>query len=671
MANKTLREPDGKGVKAVFSKVKDGAAAVKGVIVGKDGKKPSKKRIILIAVCAVVLLIIIVNIIGKLSSGGSNETEYEQVTVERKSITRTVDGSSVVEANDTYNVTALVTGEIMSDTFNEGDIVTKDQVLYTIDSDDAQKSVSKAKNNLTKAQQTFIDAVKKKADTVKANSMSEKTQKNAIQNAIEKVASAQRSLDEINEDYRDLTITAELSGTISEVLVKKGDSVNDGTQLAKIYDSSKLKVQVPFNEADANRIDVGSTAELTIAASGDKVTGTVTNVASSTVATAAHAIVKYVTITVDNPGGLTTADKASAVVNGIACSDIGAFEYYDEGYIKARSSGEIGEIYLEKNDKITAGQVVGYITSQTIENNRKNAQDSLASAKRSQEDAYTQLEKLVMESDTYALDSSIKSAELSLSDARIQLEEAEENLEDYEITAPIDGTIVTKNKKAGDKLEMNSGSSSNEPMAVIYDMSTLSVQLTIDETDIHDVKVDQEVMITADAVEGTFTGKVTKVGVDGTSSNGVTTYPVEVTIEEYGDLLPGMNVDCVITVESAEDVLAVPVQAIQRGNMVYLEGKKTDENDKAPDGYHTVDVKTGVTDGMFIEIKEGLNEGDVVCGAQKSSGIEAEGSAGASQQQMGGMGGMGGPPSGGMGGPPSGGMGGPPSGGGNRGGGSM
>lgn len=626
-------------------------------------KKPSKKTVILLIIAAIVIVVAAIFIIQH-SSTGDEAVEYETATVERRTITRTVDGSSVVEANDTYEVTALVTGEILSDNFNEGDLVKKDQVLYTIDSEDAQREVESAKNSLTQAQQQYADAVRNKANTIETNNLNEESQQTSILNALASVDSAVRSLNTAQEDYDNLTIKANRSGTVAEVLVNNGDSVNDGAQLARIYDSSRLKIVLPFNEADAAGINVGDTAVLTIASSGDTVNGTVETVGTGSQATSAHAIVRYVTIAVSNPGGLTTADQASAVINGAACNDLGTFEYYDEGYLTAKSSGTIGEIYLQENDVITEGQVIGYITSSTVENNLENAKDQLESAERSRDDAYNQLEKLVIQNDTYSLDSNIQNAQLSLDNARISLERAQKSLEDYEIKAPIEGTIIEKNKKAGDKLENNS-STGSEAMAVIYDMSTLKVQLTVDETDVQDVKTGQEVMITADAVEGTFSGTVEKVGVNGTSTNGVTTYPVDIVITDYGDLLPGMNVDCVITVESSEDVLAVPVDAVQRGNIVYVQGDKTDENDKAPDGYYSVDVETGVTDSQYIEIKSGLNEGDVVCGSISASGTEAQGSVTDSTMQgMGGMpgGGMGGAPGGGMSG--GGGMGGGPGGGG-------
>ncbi len=612
-------------------------------------KKPTKKQIIIFGIAAAAVAAIAVFIAVKLPSGGKDEVEYENVKVERRDITRTIDGSSILEANDTYDVTALVTGEILTDTFNEGDIVKKDQLLYTIDSEDAQRNVDTSQNNLTKAQQSFADAVKKKNDTIKSNSNNEKTTKNSVAKALDNVSNAQRALDTAGKDVDNLTIRANCSGTVSEVLVKEGDSVTDGTKIASVYDASKLKIQIPFNEADAAGISAGSAAELTIASSGDSLEGYVESVAGATTATQAHAIVRYVTIAVENPGGLSAGEQASASVNGVSCSDLGTFENYDENYVTARVNGRINNLYIDENDHITADQVVGYIESDNVTNSLKNAQTTLSNSRLDLDDAYTKLEQLVIDNDTYSLDSSISSAALALDDARIGLENARKKLEDYEVKAPIDGTIITKNKKAGDKLEQNTGSAS-DPMAVIYDMSVLTVQLDIDESDIEDIEVGMPVKVTADAAEGVFDGTVTKVGINGTSENGVTTYPVDITIEEYGALLPGMNVDCVIEVESAKDVLAIPVEAVQRGNRVYAKGDKKDENDKAPDGYYSVEVRTGASDSKFIEIKEGVKEGQELLGSIKASGKEAEGADTSTQQQQ-----MGGPGMGGYGGPPMGG----------------
>lgn len=652
----------GEKFKAIGEKVTEFGGKVK----EKSKKtKLSKKQLIILGCCAVAVIGTGIFVGIQMFSKNSEGYEYEIVKVEKRTITRTIDSSSVVAANDTYDVTALVTGEILEDYFSEGDVVTKDQVLYQIDSSDAKDKLDQAENALTEALQKFEDAVKKKADTIKTNDMSYQSAQNSLTKAKSTLESAQRSYNTAVDNYNDLNVKSEYTGKVSELLVKTGDSVSNGTKIASFYNDEWFEMQVPFIETSVSGISVGDTAEITIASSGDKLSGEVTAIASATTATEAHAIVRYITIVAANPGGLNGGESASAMVNGIACSDLGVLEYYEEGYLTAKVSGTIEALYINANDHVTVGQTIGIIKSDSAYDSLKNAETTLNNAKMSLDEAYDSLEKVVINNDTYSLDSSIQSAEISLDNAKLSLETAKENMEDYQIKAPIDGTIITKNKKAGDKLEQNN-SSSSEPMAVIYDMSALKVELTIDESEIHNVSVGQKVMITSDAVKGMFEGEVTKVGVNGTSSNGVTTYPVEVTITEYGDLLPSMNVDCVIEIESAEDVLAVPVSAIQRGNMVYVKGDKTEESDNAPEGFYSVKVETGATDSMYIEVKEGLQEGQEICGAVKATGVEAEGQGQqGAQQAMPGMGGM----PGGMGGGMPGGMGGGmPGGGGNRGG---
>lgn len=629
-----------------FGRLKNSAEEFK----NKITKRFSKKQLIIGGVIAAVVVIGGIIIAARLSGNGSKGIEYETVTVERKNIVRSVDGSATLAANDEYDVKALVTGEILEDTFNEGDLIKKDQVLYTIDSSEAQRKVDQARNSLTTAQQSFADAVKKKTIQLESNKNTEKTTNSAVTKALENVESAKRNLSTAQNDVNNLTLTANCTGTISEVLVKEGDSVNDGTKIASVYDESRLKISLPFNEADAAQIYVGESALLSVGSIGDTLSGTVESIASASQATTSHAVVRYVTIAAENPGGLKAGEYASAQIGDIACSDLGVFENYDEGYITAKVNGRINDLWLNENDYIQSGQTIGNLTSDSVTNSYKNAQSSYKTSQLELSDAYTKLEQLVLDTDTYALDSSIKSAEVSLDNAKLNLETALDTLDSYTIKAPIDGTIVTKNNKAGDKLEQNSNSSS-EPMAVIYDMSVLKIQLSIDEADIEDIQVGQKVSITADAKDGMYEGEVTKVGINGTSENGVTTYPVDITVTEYGELLPGMNVDCVIEVESAENVLAVPSESIQRGNRVYVKGNKTEENDKAPDGYYSVSVTTGTSDGTYTEIKEGLEEGQEICGAMKPSGKEAEGAQETQQQtqqqnQM--PGGMGGAPGGGM-----------------------
>ena len=156
-------------------------------------------------------------------------------------------------------------------------------------------------------------------------------------------------------------------------------------------------------------------------------------------------------------------------------------------------------------------------------------------------------------------------------------------------------------------------------LAVLYDMSTLTFEMKIDEKDINKVQVGQEVTITADAVEGvTFSGVVDTVNINGTTVSGQTNYPVTVVINDPQDLKPGMNVSADIIVERAGTVLCVPVDAVNRGSdkptvQVAQEGT-LDENGNVvdPSKLETREVTLGRNDNDNIEITSGLSEGEIV-----------------------------------------------------------
>ena len=587
------------------------------------GKREFKRKIVIIALIILALILFFgIKAISK-SLSSPKMPQFTMVKVERQNIENTVTGSATIEANDSYNVTALVTGEVISDSFNEGDTVKKDDVLYQIEATTAQNNVTSAKNNVEKAERSYQEAIRKKADTAKTNDFS-------IQSAQHSLQRAQQTLDDAAEELNNLSVSSTYTGTISALYIKEGDEIQKGAKIAEVYNDSIMKIQLPFNEADAQSIWEGQTATLTVAGASGEIYGTVSYVSDASVATSNHSIVRYVTIEVENPGALTVNDKATASVGDVYCSASGSFEYVESGTVVAKASGKVEKLNVQANDHVYYGQIIANLSSDSVRNNYTTAKNSLT-------DAQNSLEKAVMQNKEFAYDDSVRNAAIALDDARLSLEKQMDTLENYTIKAPISGTVVTKNTKAGDKLD-NSSQSGSTAMAIIYDLSALKMQLDIDETEISAVKVGQKVDITADAVKGKhYTGIVEKVGVDGTSSNGVTTYPVKVVIKDYGELLPGMNVDASITVAKAENVLALPVGTISRGNVVFIKGEKEDEKDFAPDGFKSVKVETGINDDKYIEIKSGLNEGDEVRGMAMATGNDASG-----MPSMGGMPGMGG-----------------------------
>ena len=683
------------------------------------GKFKIGKKLLIIILVIAILAGICSGLIIKSKNNSAVKVMYTDSPVERRTITNTITGSSSIEPNDSYKVTTIKSGDITSDTFKEGDVVKKGDKLYQFEDSDAQNSLSTAKNALAKAQQAYVDAVKQKAQTVSSNNIGTKSAQNAVTKA----------LNSLNDTKNNQYIQSNSAGKVKELSVKEGDHINAGAAVATLYDDSYMKLRIPFNEVDAESIQTGAVATVSVIGSGDTIYGTVKEKSSSAVSTDAHAKVVYVTVEVTNPGALTTNDYGSAEINGVACANTAQFEYVSEGTITSTASGTLENLNIAVGDSVYSGQKVGYVKYD-------NQNSTMSNAQLSYNDAVLALEKQVLQNDTFSQDSSIKNAQLALDDAELGIEKAQDAVDDYVVEAPIEGTVVKKNSKAGDTID---SSNATDPLCVIYDLSSVKISIDVDETEIALIKTGQKATVTADAVEGEFEGVVTKVPVDGVNENGVTTYTIEIQIENYGDLLPGMNVDAEIVVEEADNVIAVPVNSVNRGNIVFVKDDgtthendvtdiikgnkdksgKTDDKKKAddkddkpqssgmpvvsvdtpngdksdeisvtkesvptnidvPDGYRAIQVETGINDTDYIEIKSGLTEKDQVrtLDTESSSANASFGDPNAQDMYVVPNGNMGGMPGGGMsgGGMSGGGMsggGGMPGGGGMSGGGGM
>ena len=142
------------------------------------------------------------------------------------------------------------------------------------------------------------------------------------------------------------------------------------------------------------------------------------------------------------------------------------------------------------------------------------------------------------------------------------------------------------------------------------DANTMTVM--VNELDISSVKAGQKAEVSVDAfADEKFEAEVTSVSNYGTYDGSMSNYAVEITLKADDRLLSGMNGSAVIVSNSAEDVLLVPVEAINedaQGEFVYVSSTgNTDGSDKKQ-----VRIKTGLSDGEFAEVLEGLNEGDKV-----------------------------------------------------------
>lgn len=595
-----------------------------------------KKHKVLFIILIVVLISIAVILFITLKKHNKEMPVINEITVERRNIQEVISASSVLEPNAEYTISPLVTGEILSAPFEEGDKVEKGQLMYQFDTGDMETDIESAELNLKKAQKNYNDAL---------NSNAAKTNESNLKSSDLSKSKAQNSYDDALSAFDDLYIKSDVSGTVSAVYIKLGDTIGNGTKIADVYDDSTLKAKIPFNSSDAEQISVGETATVTITGTGSVIEGKVSEVSSADRTTTGRMVVRDVTVELENPGALKAGDKVTAMVNDMACNDVGTLENITEEAITAKASGTISSLSISVGDRVTDGYIAAIIESDSLESQLENAEIGLAEAELSKQRA-------ILSAENNDPQDQIFSAKLALDEALLSKKKLQQKLDDYSITAPISGTVVAKNKKAGEEYEGAAGSSSSSGsstsgIAVIYDMSSLCFTLDIDELEIGKVQIGQNVTVTADASSKSYNGVVENVSVSGTvGNNGVTTYPVKVRLTDLDEtLLPGMNIEAEIVVRNAEDVLAIPVNALNRGNIVYVKGEKTEQNDKAPEGFHSVSVETGVSDDNFIEITEGLSDGDTIY-VTPIQGNNMQQSM--TMPPMGGMGGMsGGMPSGG------------------------
>lgn len=120
----------------------------------------------------------------------------------------------------------------------------------------------------------------------------------------------------------------------------------------------------------------------------------------------------------------------------------------------------------------------------------------------------------------------------------------------------------------------------------------------------------QEAVVTFDAIEDEeFTGEVTEIGNTASVNGGVAKYTVSVSVPKDEEMKQGMNASATITIENRENVITIPVNALQeKGDKVFVYTEKDEDGNLSGE----TEVTTGLSDGTTVEITEGLSEGDTV-----------------------------------------------------------
>lgn len=429
------------------------------------------------------------------------------------------------------------------------------------------------------------------------------------QDAQDLVDAAQENLDKLNKDMADLqdeaanlTVRAPFAGKLQDVQTFESDQdVSKGTTVATLVNDKKLKLSLYFSYAYENEIKVGQSVEVSIPAVMRTFTGSVEKINKVSYISPEGAVHFEAVIVFDNPGTLTAGMDASAVLTAKDGTQIypyqnGKTEFYETRTITAKASGPVsGKGNLLNYANVSAGEALLYLGSSTI-------------------------------------DSDIRAKQEEISNAQDKLAEAQKGLDNFNAVSPIDGTVTSCTLVEGKDVK------SGDTVITISNTSVMVVEITVDDRNISFVQPGMSVNLT-DWNNNTYMGTVTSINMAGaTSQNGMTNYPVTLTVDNYdGSMISGMWLDYSFVASQSDDCMMVPMQSVKyvsdangdTYSVVFIQADSKPDNtveldipETQPgempsypteaDGFYPVPVETGLSDTYNIEITSGLNGDETV-----------------------------------------------------------
>lgn len=446
---------------------------------------------------------------------------------------------------------------------------------------------------------------------------------------LQKLAAAELSLAQDELDYRQsaldfgkLSVTAPFAGRITSMGVKEGDEVNKGDTLLTLVNDREMELVVPVNGGDVKRVYAGQSVDVFLTDFFISVPGRVDHVASGGRADSSGGVLYDVRILLANQGGLSPGLKAKATIHTSA-GDVMSFGQGELKYartidITAAAQGTVSSINARQNDSVEKNQKILQITS-----------------------------------DTASVDVNLKNKKLQQSS--LNLEAARADVASLNIRAPFDGILVKLGKNLSDSSDRSNSSSSvlttqglrvgdevkaGSIVARLVNFQQMLVTIMVDEIDIPKVAVGQKAQITADALPGRqFSGEVVFVSSEGESENGVASFEVTIRIDHPEGLMAGMTVNADILVAEKNNVLLLPIEALQEraGRKYVTMADSGDQKTAATSVSRQKEIKVGLSNETYVEVVSGLEEGDQVL-------LPSAASFGFSQNQRIMVPGMGGPP---------------------------
>lgn len=365
-------------------------------------------------------------------------------------------------------------------------------------------------------------------------------------------------------------------------------------------------------------------------------------------------------------GASTTIDPArlAAVERGPMTRSVvatGKIEPVTKVEIKSKANGIIERLAVDVDHQVQAGQVLAELDKENLTARLREARANLEAARAALSAAQAQVRKNEIEAEApevafaasaqqraqslsdqklisqEALDQArttfqqaqnrqraaqsqmlvsrakVEEARAQVAQAQAAAERAEEELANATIKAPIHGTVLTRDVEIGSPVSsiLNLGANATLVMT-LGDIGQVFVRGKVDEADIGHVKLGMPARITTESFrDQTFHGKVTQISPIGVEKDNVTTFEIEVSIDNPGQQLKAhMTANAEVILEEKAEALIVPQAAVS------YDEKKTPyvevADPAAENGRRRVPITVGIGNGTRTEVVGGVKAGDKV-----------------------------------------------------------
>lgn len=410
------------------------------------------------------------------------------------------------------------------------------------------------------------------------------TARTAVDKARQDVLGREKQLNALLKDVAGLNLAAGYPGKLLETVdLNPGDEITKGQKVAVLADDTRLRLTQYYSYAYEGMIHQGQQVDVSVPALMSALPGTVEAVHMVSRITPEGTKLFSADILVENEGALSAEMAASATV-----SVDGETVYpYEPGKLEYFRTGDLNSTV---NGTVLSSSLVDFLQ--------------------------VSAGQVLVRIDGEDSEAEIFSAQQSLEEAQKELETAEKNLANCSAVASIAGKVIGLTMKPGDEI------AANTTVVTISDTSSLIVNATVDERNVSAIQVGT--MVDLDQWGTTAMGTVESVSLSSTINNGVATYPMVISVDNSEETLQvNSYINYSLTASENDNCLILPLQAVRTVSteegesltVVYVKGDQPENmvegvmiDEMIPEGYWPVPVEIGISDNYNVEIKSGVEE---------------------------------------------------------------